>query len=53
MTHMGVYASGGISGLADIHALKTLEAKGLRGCILGKALYAGKVTLPDALAAAK
>ena len=53
MTHMGVYASGGISGLADIHALKSLEAKGLRGCILGKALYAGKVTLPEALAAAK
>jgi phosphoribosylformimino-5-aminoimidazole carboxamide ribotide isomerase len=53
MTHMGVYASGGISGLADIQALKTLEAKGLRGCILGKALYAGKVTLPEALAAAK
>jgi phosphoribosylformimino-5-aminoimidazole carboxamide ribotide isomerase len=53
MTHMGVYASGGISSLDDLKALKALEAKGLKGAILGKSLYAGKINLPDALAIAK
>ncbi|HMZ27278.1 MAG TPA: HisA/HisF-related TIM barrel protein, partial [Elusimicrobiota bacterium] len=53
LTHMGVYASGGISSLDDLKALKALEAKGLKGAILGKSLYAGKINLPDALAIAK
>jgi phosphoribosylformimino-5-aminoimidazole carboxamide ribotide isomerase len=53
MTPMGVYASGGISSLDDLRALKALEAKGLKGAILGKSLYAGKINLPDALAIAK
>ncbi len=53
MTHMGVYASGGLSSIEDVKALKALEAKGLRGCILGKSLYAGKIQLPEALAVGK
>lgn len=53
MSHMGVYASGGISSLDDVKALKALESKGLKGCILGKSLYAGKIALADALAVAK
>lgn len=53
MTHMGIYASGGLSSIADVKALKGLESKGLRGCILGKSLYAGKIQLPEALAVAQ
>ncbi len=52
MTGLAVYASGGMSSLKDISALKVLEKEGLAGCILGKALYDGRMTLKDALAAA-
>ncbi|HRY30428.1 MAG TPA: 1-(5-phosphoribosyl)-5-[(5-phosphoribosylamino)methylideneamino]imidazole-4-carboxamide isomerase [Elusimicrobiota bacterium] len=51
-TKMGVYASGGVSGLDDIKALKLLEPEGLRGCIVGKALYDGRLAFADALAVA-
>lgn len=44
--------SGGISSLADIRRLKSLQAKGLAGIIIGKALYAGKIELEDAIALA-
>nr|WP_122013330.1 1-(5-phosphoribosyl)-5-[(5-phosphoribosylamino)methylideneamino]imidazole-4-carboxamide isomerase [Maliibacterium massiliense] len=46
-TGMRVIASGGIGSLADIARIK--EA-GCAGVIVGKALYAGAVTLADALA---
>ncbi len=48
-TGMKVIASGGISSLADIRKLKSLENKGVTGVIIGKALYEGKFTLPQAL----
>lgn len=44
-----VIASGGISNLEDIYKLKLLEKNGLSGIIVGKALYEGKFTLPQAL----
>ena len=44
-----VIASGGISSLADIAALAALRATGVEGAIVGKALYAGKFTLQEAL----
>jgi phosphoribosylformimino-5-aminoimidazole carboxamide ribonucleotide (ProFAR) isomerase len=44
-----VVASGGIATAADI---RRVAAAGAAGCIVGKALYAGAVTLPEALAAA-
>jgi phosphoribosylformimino-5-aminoimidazole carboxamide ribotide isomerase len=44
-----IVASGGIAGAADIR--RVAEA-GAAGCIVGKALYAGAVTLPAALEAA-
>jgi phosphoribosylformimino-5-aminoimidazole carboxamide ribotide isomerase len=47
-----VIASGGISSLNDIKALKTLEGDGLIGAIIGKALYEKKFTLTDAIAVA-
>jgi phosphoribosylformimino-5-aminoimidazole carboxamide ribotide isomerase/phosphoribosylanthranilate isomerase len=44
-----VIASGGISSLADIAALTALVGTGVEGAIVGKALYAGKFTLQEAL----
>lgn len=46
---VGVIASGGIAGAGDIRAAR--EA-GLAGAIVGRALYEGRVTLAEALAAA-
>ena len=48
-TKKPVVASGGISSLADIQALKELHALGIEGAIVGKALYAGAFTLQEAL----
>jgi phosphoribosylformimino-5-aminoimidazole carboxamide ribotide isomerase len=45
-------ASGGVSGEADIARLATLAPRGLEGVIVGKALYAGALSLDRALAAA-
>ncbi len=46
-----VVASGGVSSLDDLVALAALEPIGVEGSIVGKALYAGAFTLPQALAA--
>jgi phosphoribosylformimino-5-aminoimidazole carboxamide ribotide isomerase/phosphoribosylanthranilate isomerase len=48
-TNKPVVASGGISSLADIQALCDLNATGVEGAIVGKALYAGAFTLQEAL----
>ena len=48
-TDAPVVASGGISSLADLVALRALVPEGVEGAIVGKALYAGAFTLPDAL----
>lgn len=50
-THRPVVASGGISHLEDLHRLAELTPHGLEGAIVGRALYAGAFTLPEALAA--
>lgn len=47
-----VIASGGLTTLADLDALLQLraaDAPGIEGVIVGKALYAGTVTLPELL----
>lgn len=49
VTKVPVIASGGISSLADIEALKSLVEIGVEGAIMGKALYAGAFTLEEAL----
>ncbi|GIZ98925.1 phosphoribosyl isomerase A [Tsukamurella sp. TY48] len=46
-----IVASGGISALADLEAIATLVDRGVDSAIVGKALYAGRFTLPEALAA--
>ncbi|MGH3431499.1 MAG: bifunctional 1-(5-phosphoribosyl)-5-((5-phosphoribosylamino)methylideneamino)imidazole-4-carboxamide isomerase/phosphoribosylanthranilate isomerase PriA [Thermocrispum sp.] len=52
-TDAPVIASGGVSSLDDLRALAKLSDAGLEGSIVGKALYAGAFTLPDALAAVR
>jgi phosphoribosylformimino-5-aminoimidazole carboxamide ribonucleotide (ProFAR) isomerase len=49
-TDRPVVASGGVSTLDDLRALAGLEAGGVEGVIVGKALYAGAFTVPEALA---
>ena len=48
-TEKPVVASGGISSLADLVALRALVPAGVEGAIVGTALYAGAFTLPEAL----
>lgn len=48
-TDRPVVASGGVSSLDDLRAIATVP--GVEGAIVGKALYAGAFTLPEALAA--
>lgn len=47
-----VIASGGVGGLDDIRQLVRLGDEGIEGVIVGKALYTGAVSLPEALALA-
>lgn len=52
-TDRPVVASGGVSSLEDIVALRSLVGVGVEGAIVGKALYAGAFTLEEALEAAR
>ncbi|MBF6330059.1 bifunctional 1-(5-phosphoribosyl)-5-((5-phosphoribosylamino)methylideneamino)imidazole-4-carboxamide isomerase/phosphoribosylanthranilate isomerase PriA [Nocardia transvalensis] len=52
-TDAPVIASGGVSTLDDLRAIAGLVPEGVEGAIVGKALYAGRFTLPDALAAVR
>lgn len=45
-----VIASGGVTTLGDVLALKAIR---VAGCIVGRALYEGRLTLPEVLAAAE
>ena len=47
---VSVIASGGMSSLEDIRNLLPLEPLGVKGVIMGQALYTGNVKLPEALA---
>jgi 1-(5-phosphoribosyl)-5-[(5-phosphoribosylamino)methylideneamino] imidazole-4-carboxamide isomerase/N-(5'phosphoribosyl)anthranilate isomerase len=49
-TKSPVIASGGVSSLNDLKALRELVSVGIEGAIVGKALYAGAFTLQEALA---
>ncbi|AEE45768.1 bifunctional 1-(5-phosphoribosyl)-5-((5-phosphoribosylamino)methylideneamino)imidazole-4-carboxamide isomerase/phosphoribosylanthranilate isomerase PriA [Cellulomonas fimi] len=48
-TDAPVVASGGVSSLEDLRVLRDLVPLGVEGAIVGKALYAGAFTLPEAL----
>ena len=45
-----IIASGGVSTLDDIRQLLALEKDGVEGVIVGRALYAGSFTFPEAQA---
>jgi phosphoribosyl isomerase A len=51
-TDRPVVASGGVSTLEDVEAIRGLVPYGVEGAIVGSALYRGAFTLPDALDAA-
>jgi phosphoribosylformimino-5-aminoimidazole carboxamide ribotide isomerase len=44
-----VIASGGVSSLDDLRELRPTEEHGIIGAIVGRALYDGRVTVPDAI----
>jgi 1-(5-phosphoribosyl)-5-[(5-phosphoribosylamino)methylideneamino] imidazole-4-carboxamide isomerase/N-(5'phosphoribosyl)anthranilate isomerase len=55
-TSAAVVASGGVSSLDDLRAIAALRldnGRTVEGAIVGKALYAGAFTLPEALAAVR
>ncbi|MDV6012685.1 bifunctional 1-(5-phosphoribosyl)-5-((5-phosphoribosylamino)methylideneamino)imidazole-4-carboxamide isomerase/phosphoribosylanthranilate isomerase PriA [Haloechinothrix sp. LS1_15] len=52
-TDAAVIASGGVSTVQDLVDLSRLEPDGVEGAIVGKALYSGAFTLPEALAAVR
>ncbi|AFZ52332.1 1-(5-phosphoribosyl)-5-[(5-phosphoribosylamino)methylideneamino]imidazole-4-carboxamide isomerase [Cyanobacterium aponinum FACHB-4101] len=51
VTDIPVIASGGISSLTDLLSLVSLESLGVRGVIVGKAIYTGKLDLKEAIQA--
>jgi phosphoribosylformimino-5-aminoimidazole carboxamide ribotide isomerase len=50
---LAVIASGGVASLEDVRRVKAVEAVGVEGVIIGKALYAGQVDLTQALEVAR
>ena len=46
-----VIASGGVSSLAELKELRQHERAGIAGAIVGRALYDGRIRIPDAVAA--
>jgi phosphoribosylformimino-5-aminoimidazole carboxamide ribotide isomerase len=50
---LSVIASGGVASLEDVRRVKEIEAIGVEGLIIGKALYAGHVDLPQVLEVAR
>lgn len=49
VTGLKIIASGGVSSLEDLRKLKSLEKEGVSAVIIGKALYEGRFTLPQAI----
>ncbi len=52
-TGIPVIASGGVSGIADIKRVMSIEGAGVFAVITGKALYTGALSLADAIAVTK
>ncbi len=50
---LAVIASGGVKGMEDVLALQALTKQGIEGVIIGKALYTGAISLPEALKVAQ
>jgi len=52
-TGLQTIVAGGVSTLDDVRGIKKLEGKGVAGLVIGKALYAGTISLPAAIAAGR
>jgi phosphoribosylformimino-5-aminoimidazole carboxamide ribotide isomerase len=52
-SRLAVIASGGVASLGDVRRVKEVEADGVEGVIIGKALYTGQVDLVQALEMAR
>lgn len=52
-TRVDVVLAGGVSSINDIRRLKTLPGRGLKGVIIGKALYESRVDLKEAIEVCK
>ncbi|MDO8886637.1 1-(5-phosphoribosyl)-5-[(5-phosphoribosylamino)methylideneamino]imidazole-4-carboxamide isomerase [Candidatus Oleimmundimicrobium sp.] len=52
-TNIPLIASGGVSSIKDIKAIKKLESLGVEGIIIGKALYSEAFTLEEAIKVAE
>lgn len=52
-TDANVVASGGVASLDDLRVLREMQEVGVEGAIVGKALYAGRFTLEEAVSVAK
>jgi len=50
---LSIIASGGVKGMEDVLTLQPLTRRGIEGVIIGKALYTGAISLPDALRVAR
>jgi phosphoribosylformimino-5-aminoimidazole carboxamide ribotide isomerase len=50
---VGIYAAGGVGRIEDVRTLAGLRRKGLRGVIVGRALYEGRFSLREAREAAE
>jgi len=48
-----VIASGGVTSLGDVKAIRELADAGVSGMIIGRALYEGTIALPEAIAVAE
>lgn len=48
---INVIAAGGITTIGDVRRLKALEKDGLKGMVIGKALYEGRIDLGEAMKA--
>ena len=46
---LNLIASGGVSSSKDIESLARLSEKGLKGCIVGKAIYDGRINLKECI----
>lgn len=52
-TDANVVASGGVASLDDLRVLREMQGVGVEGAIVGKALYAGRFTLEEAVSVAR
>ncbi len=50
---LSVIASGGIRSIDEIKALKSYEHEGIVGCVIGKAIYEGIISLSEAVEVAR